>query len=167
MIVSFVVAVADDNAIGKNNELPWHLPADLKFFKQTTLGKPIIMGRKTFQSLGRPLPGRLNIVLTRAADFDAPEGVVVYNTLSQALAHANEAGAAEACIIGGGEIFAHAMDIVDRMYLTRVHTTVPGAEAFFPVVDHTHWKLVWEEAHEADEKNSIPYTFQQFERIEL
>jgi dihydrofolate reductase len=167
MMISLVVATSEDNAIGINNTLPWRLPDDLKFFKRTTLGKPIIMGRKTFESLGKPLPGRLNIVLTSNEDLLLPAGVRHVTSLSDAIALAKETGAEEACIIGGGEIFRQTLTDADHIYLTRVHTTVPGADTFFPVLDHTHWKLVWQEKHLADAQHFCDFTFERYERIDL
>jgi dihydrofolate reductase len=167
MILSFIVAVSENNAIGKGNMLPWHLPEDLKFFKRITLGKPVLMGSKTFVSLGRPLPGRLNIVVSGNKDFPVPEGVLLYNDIKPALERMQQENVEEGFIIGGGKMFEATMDIADRMYITRVHTSIDGADVFFPPVDHTHWKLVWEEHHDADEKHQYPYTFQQLERIEL
>lgn len=167
MILSAIVAIARDNAIGKDNQLPWHLPDDLKFFKKTTLGKPVLMGRKTFESLGKPLPGRLNIVVSGQADYQVPEGVLLYNNLPDALKRMEEESVDEGFVIGGGAIFQETLNDLDRLYLTRVDTEVPNASAFFPEVDHTHWKLVWEEHHPADEKHAFPFTFQQLERIDL
>lgn len=167
MTVSFIVAVSENNAIGINNELPWRLPEDLKFFKRTTIGKPVIMGRKTYESLGKPLPGRLNIVLTKNKDTDIPEGVVICHTIQEAITIAEKENTDEIFIIGGGKIFEQAMHDADRLYVTRVHTNIGNADAFFPDIDHTHWKLVWDEAHKADDKHAYDYTFQKFERIEL
>lgn len=166
MILSFLVAVSENNAIGKDNALPWHLPEDLKFFKRTTMGKPIIMGRKTFDSMGRVLPGRLNVVLSRNADLKLPEGVLLFKDIHTAEAHLEAAGVEEAFIIGGGEIFRQTMDDADRLYVTRVHGNVEG-DTFFPTIDHTHWKCTWEERHEADEKHKYPYTFERYDRIEF
>lgn len=167
MTVSAIVAVSENNAIGHENKLPWHLPEDLKFFKRTTIGKPVVMGRKTFDSLGKALPGRLNIVLSRQADLQLPEGVLLYNNLEDALKKLEADGTEEAFVIGGGHVFAEAMPLLDRLYMTRVHTIIEAADTFFPEIDHNYWKLVWEEAHEADEKNNYSYTFQHYERIEL
>ena len=167
MVLSFIVAASDNNAIGRHNQLPWHLPEDLKFFKRTTLGKPVIMGRKTFESLGKPLPGRLNIVLSQKGDIVLPEGVLLYKELAEAIEKVETEAADEAFIIGGGKIFELAMPVVDRMYITRVHTTINDADAFFPVIDHSHWKLVSDEAHDTDEKHKFAYTFQKYERAEL
>ncbi|RYZ51413.1 MAG: dihydrofolate reductase [Sphingobacteriales bacterium] len=167
MTISAIVALAEDNAIGKDNQLPWHLPDDLKFFKRTTMGKPVLMGRKTFESLGRPLPGRLNLVVSGQKELNLPDGVLLFNTLEDGIERLEAEDSEEVFIIGGGTIFSETMNTIDRLYITRVHTTVPGATAFFPEVDHTHWKLVWEEFHPADEKHAYSFTFQQLERINL
>ena len=167
MILSAIVAIAQNNAIGKDNQLPWHLPDDLRFFKKTTMGKPVLMGRKTFESLGKPLPGRLNIVVSHQENLQLPEGVLLYNNLEKALKRLEEEPVDEAFIIGGGKIFEETMNGLDRLYVTRVTTTIEDATAFFPEIDHTHWRLVWEEPHAADEKHRYPFTFQQLERIDL
>lgn len=167
MIISAIVAAAEDNAIGKQKGLPWYLPEDLKFFKRTTLGKPVLMGRKTYESLGRPLPGRLNIVVSSQKDLQLPEGVLLCDNLEKGVELMQQQEADEGFIIGGGKIFAEAMTLLDRIYITRVHTTVPFADTFFPEIDHTHWKLTWEEKHEPDEINKYAYTFQKFEHLDL
>lgn len=165
MILSAIVAVADNLAIGKDNQLPWHLPEDLKFFKRTTLGKPVIMGRKTFESLGRPLPGRLNIVLTKQAHPNLPDGVQHYADINEVIRLLEQQNTEEAFIIGGGEIFKETLEQMDRLYITQVHTSVDNATAFFPHVDHAQWKLTWEEDHGADDKHKYAYTFQKWERL--
>ena len=167
MILSFIVAVSENNAIGRHNTLPWHLPEDLKFFKRTTMGKPVIMGRKTFESLGKALPGRLNIVLSHDKDLKVPEGVLVYGEISEAVERIQQEQCEEGFIIGGGKVFEATMPLVERMYITRVHTTINDADAFFPNIDHTHWKLVWEEKHHVDDFHQFPFTFQKYERIEM
>lgn len=167
MTLSFIVAVSDNNAIGVNNELPWKLPEDLKFFKRTTMGKPVIMGRKTYESLGRPLPGRLNVIISASHFAMLPEGVVKCSSISEAIARAEEEKKDEVFIIGGGKIFEQTMHLADRLYVTRVHANIPSADTFFPDIDHSHWKLVWEEPHNADDKHKYDYTFQQYDRIEL
>ena len=167
MTLSFIVATSDNNAIGVKNELPWRLPEDLKFFKRTTLGKPVIMGRKTYESLGKPLPGRLNIVLSQSGNIELPEGVLLFDSLAEAIERVEDEDVEEAFIIGGGKIFDLAMPYVDRMYITRVHATIDNADAFFPKIDHSHWKMVWEEKHTKDEKHQYDYAFQQYERVEL
>lgn len=164
MIISFVVAVSENNVIGKDNKLPWRLPADLQFFKKTTLGKPVIMGRKTWESINeRPLAGRLNIVLSSLA-LNLPDGMPQCTSIDDALQVAKMRDAGEACIIGGGEIFKATLPIADIIYLTRVHTIIEDGTVFFPELDKKVWELKWEEAHETDEKNNYAYTFQRFER---
>jgi dihydrofolate reductase len=167
MILSFIVAVSDNNAIGRHNTLPWHLPEDLKFFKRTTMGKPVVMGRKTFESLGRALPGRTNIVISTHKELLLPQGVVLCDNIDAAIERLQKEDAEEGFIIGGGQIFANTMNIVDRMYITRVHTIVHDADAFFPDIDHTHWKMVAEERHHVDDNHQYPFAFERYERVEL
>ena len=155
MIVSAVVAIAENNAIGKDNQLLWHLPADLKHFKQITSGHTIIMGRKTYDSIGKPLPNRRNIVITRTADLQIP-GVEVTGNIEDALALcANED---EVFIIGGAEIYRTTLAVTDRIYLTRVHENYE-ADAFFPEIDFNEWEETSVEKHLPDEKNRVAYTF--------
>jgi dihydrofolate reductase len=167
VILSIIAAIADDHAIGKNNSLPWYLPEDLKFFKKTTMGKPVIMGRKTYESVGQPLPGRLNIIITRNSQAAYPDGVIVAESIPEAVERVRASKLPEAFIIGGSGIFAEGLNYADVLYLTRVHTVVPNCDAFFPEVDHSHWKLTWEEKHKADGANAFDYTFEKFERVEL
>ncbi len=167
MTLSAIVAFDLNHAIGKDGGLPWHLPDDLKFFKKTTLGKPVLMGRKTFESLRKPLPGRLNIVLSRQDDLQLPEGVVHVCNLEEGLEKMRMQEVEECFIIGGGKVFEETMDLIDRIYVTVVKTEVKHADTFFPKIDHSHWKIVWEETHEADEKHAYPFTFQQLERTAL
>ena len=166
MIVSIIVATSLNNAIGKNNQLLWHLPADLKFFKTTTMGCPVIMGRKTFQSIGRTLPGRTNVVVTRDKNFNADNqfGIIVVSSIDEALVklHAEK----EVFIIGGGEIYNQTIDIANVIYRTLVNTTIDG-DVYFSNINSDAFNLVWEEKHEADEKNKFDYTYQKFERIGL
>lgn len=167
MKVSMIVAADENNAIGVDNALPWHLPDDLKFFRRTTMGKPVIMGSRTFDSLGKPLPGRLNIILSRVPRTNLPEGVLQFHDLHSAIGHAKGTGAEEAMILGGGQVFSQLMLDADRIYFTRVHTTIPHADTWFPPIDHTHWKLVQQERHEADERHPFAFTFEVYEPIEL
>src|SRR5688572_17637874 len=127
MILSAIVAVADNNAIGRDNTLPWHLPDDLKFFKNTTMGKPMLMGRKTFESLKGILKNRLHIVISQQKDLQLPEGVLLYDTIEDGLNRMEQENPDEGFIIGGGVIFEETMHLLDRMYITRVHTTIPDA----------------------------------------
>lgn len=164
MQLSLVVAIAEDGAIGRNGTLPWRLSADLQFFKRTTMNKPVIMGRRTWESLkGKPLRDRYNIVLSRSLK-DVPAGVHLCESLDEAIAASETEGFAEASVIGGASLFAEAAPLAAALYITRVHTAVPDADTFFPGIDMSAWKLVWEDAHEADEKNDHAYTFQRWEQ---
>ncbi len=163
MTISAIVAVAHDNIIGHDNEIPWYLPADLAYFKRTTMGHPIIMGRNTFHSIGRPLPKRTNIVVTRDPFFRA-DGIVVAHSLREAIDLAFEAGADEVFIIGGGQIYAQSLDLWDKVYLTEVDLAVPGTVRF-PELDAAEWRETWSEAHVADEKNEYNYVFRVLERV--
>lgn len=163
MIISLVVAAATNNAIGLGGVMPWHLPNDLKHFKNVTWGMPVIMGRKTFDSLGKPLAGRKNIVITRQADWKA-EGTVAVKSMEDALFLVKETDAKEAMVIGGGEIFKMIFDKAQRIYMTRVETE-PEADTFFPAINPQLWRLVSQKNHEADEKNKFNYSFQTWERI--
>lgn len=162
MIVSAIVAVAKNRVIGKNNEIPWYLPADLKYFKRTTINHHIIMGRKSFLSIGRPLPKRTNVVVTRDAFFTAT-GCLVAHSIEEALTLAENNGEEEAFIIGGGEIYRQSVSYWDRLYLTEVDAE-PAGDVLFPELDWTEWRLASEERHAADEKNEYGYAFQVWER---
>lgn len=144
-----VAALDRSHAIGKGNTLPWHLPDDLKRFKALTLGKPLLMGRRTAQSLGRALPGRRNLVLTRSGHVPFA-GMVAVASLDDALAMARSDGADELCVIGGGEIYALCLPQATRMYLTHVDTTVDGADAFFPRFEAAQWRVTQRQPHAAD-----------------
>jgi dihydrofolate reductase len=161
MRVSFVVAAAENGVIGHGNQLPWRLPDDLKRFKALTLGKPVLMGRKTFESIGKPLPGRTNIVISRRSGFMLP-GCVVVNSLPQALAAA--AGAQELAVIGGADIYAQALSSADVIHLTRVHANIPG-DAVFPTLDATQWTERLIERHPADDRHAFAFSFIELERI--
>ena len=155
MIVTFVVAAAANNAIGKDNQLLWNLPTDLKHFKKITSGHTIIMGRKTFDSMGKPLPNRRNIVITRNRDLKI-EGAAVTQSLDEALEMCNNE--AEVFVIGGAEIYKAALDRTDKIYLTRVQKSFEG-DAYFPDLDPEKWIEVAREDHPADEKNPIDFSF--------
>lgn len=161
MIIALLVAMADDGVIGRDNTLPWHLPRDLQWFKRLTTGHTIIMGRTTYQSIGRPLPNRRNIVLSRNPAFKA-DGVEVVATLEDALELVQND--TEVFVVGGAAVYGLALPLAQRMYLTRVHARVDG-DVRFPEWCPDEWHLVWEEAHEADDKHAYPFTFQQFDRI--
>lgn len=162
---ALMVAAASNGVIGRDNQLPWHLPKDLQYFKQTTMGKPVIMGRKTFDSIGRPLPGRANIVVTRQPDYQA-EGIHVVNSLEQGLALAQQLAAEksldEVMVIGGAELYRQSLPTIERVYLTKVHADVEG-DAFFPSLDDA-WQCVSEERHSACERNPYDYSFCVYER---
>ncbi len=156
-MVSFVVAVAENGVIGQNGELPWgRLPADLQHFKRLTLGHPVVMGRKTFDSLGRALPKRPNIVVTRQADWNAP-GCETAPSVRAALARARELDE-EVCVIGGGEIYREALPAADVVYLTEVHHSFEG-DASFPALSPTDWREETRERHEADEQHAYAFSF--------
>ncbi|HMI79939.1 MAG TPA: dihydrofolate reductase [Ferruginibacter sp.] len=157
-MISLVVAASTNNCIGKNNQLPWHLPNDLKFFKNTTWGMPVVMGRKTFESVNKTLPGRFNIVITRQKDWNA-EGVIVASDLEDAFKKAAETNCKETFIIGGGEIFRLSIEVADKIYMTRVHTELDG-DTFFPVIDENKWNLISNQDLKADEKHKFDYSFQ-------
>ncbi len=163
MISSLVVAAATNNAIGKEGVMPWHLPNDMKHFKNITWGMPVIMGRKTFESLGKALTGRKNIVISRRQDW-VPANAVLVKSLEDALFVAGETDANEAMVIGGGEIYNAYFEKAKKIYLTRVEAS-PEADTFFPAIDPKQWRLVSQRNHEADEKNAFNYSFQTWERV--
>ena len=158
-MISIIVAASENNVIGRQGDLPWRLSDDLKRFKAVTMGKPIVMGRKTYESIGRPLPGRQNIVITRQPGYEA-EGCDVVTTVEQAVDVAGDVE--EIMVIGGSEIYALFLPAAKRLYLTRVHAEVDG-DAFFPAPGD-EWQLVSYEPHAADEKNEFDVSFQVYER---
>jgi dihydrofolate reductase len=162
MIISFIVAASENNVIGKDNKLPWCLPSDMKYFKNITWAMPVVMGRKTFESLGKPLKGRKNIVITRKTDWK-PDGVEIVHSIDLAIIAAAKMDAKEIFIIGGAEIFQSALPSADRIYLTRIHENFDG-DAFFPELKQEEWKLVSSRDCEADEKNAQAHSFQVWER---
>lgn len=167
MKLAIIVAAARNGVIGRNNQLPWHLPQDLKYFKAVTFGKPIIMGRKTYESIGRPLPGRTNIVITRDPDWSAAEGVIVVDSIAKAVLEAGKASSevagakAEAVIIGGAEIYRGTLDSVDTVYLTRINIDCEG-DAFFPEMSDVQWKL--ESVTAGDASAELPHEFLVFQK---
>ena len=163
MSISLIVAAAENNTIGKDNALAWSLPNDMKFFKNTTWGMPVIMGRKTFESFGKPLTARTNIVISRLQGWRA-EGTITAVDLPDALKKAAETNAKEIFIIGGGDIFKQSIELAHRIYMTRVHGSIDG-DVFFPAIDEDKWQLVSNEDHVADEKHLYAYSFQTWERI--
>ncbi|SRR5258705_2792979 len=166
MLVSLIAAVAENNVIGKNGQLPWHLPGDMKYFRETTMGHCVIMGRKNFDSIPdkfRPLQGRTNIIVTRQKNYFAP-GCIVVNSVEDALEKAKQENESEAFIIGGGEIFKQSMELADKIYLTRIHATIDG-DVFFPSINMNEWKEESVQYSKADEKNKYDYSFVVLSRI--
>lgn len=157
---SLVVAVARNGVIGRDNQLPWRLPDDLKYFKQVTMGHPVIMGRRTYQSIGKPLPGRKNIVVTRDRDFQAP-GCIVAHSLDEAWQAAN--GAEEACVIGGTSLFEETLPGADLIHLTEVQADVEG-DTYFPPFDRGQWAETEVARHPADERHAYPFRIVRLER---
>lgn len=162
MTISIVVAASENNVIGKDNRLLWTLPNDMKFFKNTTWGMPVIMGRKTFESLGKPLAGRTNIIVTTRNNWH-PEGAIVVNTLEAAVEAARNTDALEAYIIGGGEIYRQSLPMCNRVYLTRVHTTIAG-DTYFPELPATEWTLHSRLDFPADTKHAFAYSFEVWDK---
>ena len=159
--IALIAALAENRVIGRENRLPWRLPADLRRFKSVTMGKPVIMGRKTYESIGKPLPGRRNIVVTRDPDYRA-QGCQVVHSLEQAL----EAGAghAEVMVIGGAELYREALGRAERMYLTLIRAEVDG-DTLFPDIEPQQWRELERESHRADEKNQYDYDFVTLQRV--
>jgi dihydrofolate reductase len=160
MIITIVVAISENHVIGKDNKLLWRLPNDLKHFKEITTGHTIIMGRKTYDSVGKPLPNRRNIIITRQ-NITIP-GCEVVNSIEAALTLCE--GEPEVFIVGGAEIYKQAIKLTDRIYLTVVHKGFEG-DSFFPDINKDEWKEVWHEDHEPDHKNPLPYSFITLERV--
>lgn len=161
MILSAIVAVSRNGVIGKDNTLPWRLPADLQYFKKTTSGHHIILGRKNYEDIRRPLPNRVNLVLSRQAGYEAP-GCIVLPSLESAIHYAQSAGETECFICGGAEIYRQALPMVQRLYLTRIDADFEGDIAMPDM--GSGWKEDWSEAHEPDEKNLWPYRFLRYSR---
>lgn len=163
MKVSCIVATAHDNVIGKDNDIPWYLPADLQYFKKITLGHHILMGKKCYASIGRPLPKRTNVIITRDPYYISTNCIVVHS-IEEALQKAYDNGEEEAFIIGGGTIYEQTADLWDRLYLTEVDVKVEG-DIYFPTLEQEKWKLVSEDPREADDKNKHNYNFKIFDRL--
>ncbi len=162
MKISLIVAASENNVIGRDNDLPWKLPDDMKFFVRTTKGHHILMGRKNLESFGKPLPKRTNIVLTRDKEYEL-EGAKIFHELKAAIQFAEERGEEELMIIGGGEIYKQALPLADRIYLTRIHTEIEG-DTYFPDFDQSAWKVASKEYHPKDEKHNYDFTFYTFEK---
>ncbi len=171
-ILSMIVATADNNVIGKDNDMPWHLPADLAYFKKVTLGKPIIMGRKTYESIGMALPGRRNIVISRDTNYipqgRGAEGVDVVTSVEQALALVDGSGGnkavPEVMVIGGGAIYKHCLSNADRLYITHIKASIDG-DTQFPNYDDGSWQKVSSELRKSDEKNAYDLDFCVYHRV--
>lgn len=163
MIISLVVAAANNNAIGKDNKLLWHMPNDMKYFKNVTWGMPVIMGRKTFEALGKPLSGRKNIILTKQNGWK-PEGTVTVKTFEDALFLGKEMDVKEMMVIGGGEIYRSVIGKADRIHITRIDAAFEDADTFFPDIDTAKWKLVSLKNYEADARHQYNYSFQVWEK---
>ena len=158
--ITLIVAVADSGVIGRDNTLPWHLPEDLKRFKRITMGKPIVMGRKTYESIGKPLPGRQNIVVTRDTNYRR-EGIQVVHDTGQALRAAGEV--AEIMVIGGAELFRSYLPSAGRIHLTRVHGNISG-DVMWPALDERDWQVMEREVHPADDRHAYAMTFEVWEK---
>lgn len=166
MKVSLIVAMSQNRVIGRQNQMPWHLPDELKYFKRVTMGKPVVMGRNTFESIGKPLPGRPNIIVTRNPDYDA-DGISIVASVEESLELAEQLterdANAEVMVIGGAQIFAVTLPLADRLYLTEVHAVVDG-DVFFPEFSPIDWRLVSREDHAADGANPYAYSVLVLER---
>ena len=162
-MISLIAAIGKNNELGKGNELLWRMPADMQHFIKTTSGHPVIMGRKTFESIGKALPNRKNIIITRDKNYSRP-GVEVLNSLDEALDNVKNS-TEEIFVIGGAEIYKQAMPIADRLYITHIDATEKNADAFFPEIIPIVWNEISREEHVADEKNPVSYTFSVYEKF--
>ncbi|MCC9606839.1 dihydrofolate reductase [Blastopirellula sp. JC732] len=162
MTVSLIVAASENGVIGRNGDMPWRLSSDLQRFKKLTMGNTIVMGRKTYESIGRLLPGRQTVIVTRQADY-AVEGAVITSSVEEAVQVPSAGG--ELFIVGGGEIYAQSIDLAQQIYLTRVHALIDDGDAFFPALDRENWERVEATEIGADEKNDYPTTFEIWRRI--
>lgn len=161
MRLALIVAMDQQGVIGLNNDLPWKLSADLQYFRQVTMGKPLIMGRNTHESIGRPLPGRLNIVVTHQEDYQAT-GCVVVTSIEAALKYC--ADAEEVMVMGGASLYAQLLPQVQRLYITQVHASVKG-DTWFPEINRQQWQLIQQHAHSADSKNQYNFSFEVYDRL--
>ena len=165
--VAIIVAAAENGVIGRNNALPWHLPEDLRYFRAVTMGKPIIMGRKTFEAIGKPLPGRTNIVITRDRAFKA-EGVRGVGSLEEAMSLASQValidGIDEVAVIGGAQVYESALPLADRLYVTEVHASIEG-DAVLPPIAWSEWAEISRERHRATDSNPYDYSFVVYDRV--
>jgi len=161
-MVTIIAAASENNALGKDNDLVWHLPDDFKRFKTLTTGHYIIMGRKTFESFPKPLPNRTHVIITHQKDYEVPAGCIVVCSLHEALAICPKEE--DSFVIGGGQIYKQSIDNVDKIELTRVHTTI-DADTFFPIIDLKNWKLIAEEFHAKDEKHKYDFTYLTYVKV--
>ncbi|MFC6998695.1 dihydrofolate reductase [Rufibacter roseus] len=161
-MIALVVAIAENRVIGKDNQLIWHLPEDLKHFKRLTMGHPMVMGRKTFEAIGKPLPGRTSVIISSQPDYKAPGGCIVVGSIEDAL----KTGLAideHVMVVGGGEVYRQTLPYAEVVYLTLVHESFDG-DVFFPDLDPDTWEVTEQEEHPADERHAYPYTFLTFRR---
>ncbi len=163
MIISSIVATSENNVIGLDNDLPWHLPNDLKYFKKRTSGHTIIMGRNTYESIGRPLPNRENIIITRNPDYKV-EGARTFHSLESAVEYCESKAMDEVFFIGGAQIYTECIPWSNKLYITHVHCKIEGGTAFFPEVDWDDWEEQEKELHKKDEKNEFDHTFAVYTR---
>jgi dihydrofolate reductase len=166
MTLSIIVAISANNVIGTDNQLPWHLPADLQYFKSLTVDHPILMGRKTYDSIGRPLPKRTNIVITRDQSFHH-DGLQIAHSIDQAIDFCREKNYDEVFIIGGDTIYSQTIHLADKLYITRVDTHIENGTAFFPVIDVNQWKIISSEERKSDEKNTMNMIFEVYEKVSI
>jgi dihydrofolate reductase len=164
MLISIIVAISTNRVIGANNQLLWHLSDDLKYFKKLTLGKPVVMGRKTFESIGRPLPDRSNWVISGNLHYIVPTGVMLCQSLAEAISALERKGEPEVMVIGGGQVYRAALVLAQRVYLTEVAVDLPG-DVFFPVLASHQWRVVSRVAHPRDEKHPYDFSWVTFERV--
>lgn len=165
MTISSIVAFSENRVIGVDNDLPWHLPNDLKYFKNRTTHHTIIMGRNTYESIGKPLPNRENIIISRNPKYKV-EGARVFDSLRMAIEYCESKAKDEVFFIGGAQIYNECIKWTDKLYITRVHTTIENGTAFFPEIDLSKWKLIDSETHSADKKNKFDHTFETYLRSE-
>lgn len=164
MKISLIAAKARNNVIGRENDLVWRLPADFRRFKNLTSGNYILMGRKTFESLGKPLPNRTHLVITRNENYEVPEGHHVFETVEKAIIFCNKIGVEKLFIIGGGEIYSQTIDLADELIITEVEAE-PEGDTFFPEIDESVWKETYREFHPADENHQYGFSFVNYEKI--
>ncbi len=166
MNISIIVAISTNHVIGVDNKLPWHLPADLQYFKTLTIGHPILMGRKTYDSIGRPLPNRENIIITQNRTFHS-NNLIIKHSIEEAIDYCIEKGYEDVFIIGGDGIYKQTISIADTLYITRVDINIENGTAFFPEIDKDKWKLISSDSRTKDDKNKYNYTFEVYEKTKL